>query len=129
MEIWKVGSNWHPQGKKEFSIMDIFLKYEIVFAYKNIRNFSSVQEGDLIAIADGYKIQHIGRAEATPQDIIIMNKNFTSADKKRFSYSADTSGIRVTINKVIVPILYQCSYRFTKIADKSIRQQIKRLWG
>ena len=109
--------------------MDIFLKYEIVFAYKNIRNFSSVQEGDLIAIADGYQIQHIGRAEATPQDIIIMNKNFTSADKNRFSYSADTSGIRVTINKVIVPILYQCSYRFTKIADKSIRQQIKRLWG
>ncbi len=129
MEIWKVGSNWHSQGNKKFSIMDVFLKYEIVFAYRSTRNFSSVQEGDLIAIADGYQIKHIGRAEATPQDITIMNKDFTSADKKKFSYSTNTLGIRVTINNVAVPILYKQRYRFTRIADKSIRLQIKRLWG
>ena len=44
MEIWKVGSNWQATTgeKRVFYYGYFFLKYEIVFAYKNIRNFSTV---------------------------------------------------------------------------------------
>jgi len=59
--VWKFGCRWSDYGKKGTSIFErAFLPYGVVFTYKDC---SSVCEGDLIAIADGYQVIAIARAE------------------------------------------------------------------
>jgi len=59
--VWKIGSRWSDNGRCGTSIFEkVFLPYGVVFAYKDC---TAIKEGDLIAIADGYDIIAIAKAE------------------------------------------------------------------
>ncbi len=60
INIWKIGTEWEKENI-EYSMLDIFKKYNIVFAGKK-NNFIGqlIKRNDLIAIIDGITIVSIG---------------------------------------------------------------------
>ena len=89
MEIWKIGSRWNEEGDPKYSILDIFLKYNVCFASPKEdfqkKYFEEVKEGDLIAISDGIKkIAAIGKTITYTHPLPNLNINFCEADKKNY---------------------------------------------
>lgn len=59
--VWKIGSRWDDHGRMGTSIFEnVFVPTGFVFAYT--KSCSSIREGDLIAIADGYQVVAIAEA-------------------------------------------------------------------
>ena len=76
MEVWKIGSRWSKTDSEKSSILDIFRKYNIVFAgdVKETGQYtdkikSSVKIGDLIAVADGIKVKSLGKVKSLPKPL------------------------------------------------------------
>ena len=60
-KVWKIGSRWDDNGAPGTSILDsIFIPNGLVFATTTL--CLEIQEGDLFAVADGYKIVAIAEA-------------------------------------------------------------------
>ena len=77
MNVWKIGSRWDESGNPDKSILDIFLKYNIVFAGKSTNYIENVVEiGDLIAVADGLTIKAVGRVLEKPRYFKQENKEY-----------------------------------------------------
>ncbi len=60
-KVWKIGSRWDDNGAPGTSILDsIFIPNGIVFASTTL--CLEIMEGDLFAVADGYKVVAIAEA-------------------------------------------------------------------
>lgn len=96
-KVWKIGSRWDDYGAKEASILDIFLKYKIVFAGKYTEKIeANVSIGDYIAISDGLKIVAVGKVLDKPKEITeydILPEDY----EERFHYEDWVIGFKVDI--------------------------------
>jgi len=97
MNVWKIASRWSKTGTKKSSVLELFRKYNIVFAGKYTEKILRlVQKGDLVAISDGRKIVAVAKVISRPTAIT----NFTEiqeADKQYFDYEDWVVGFRVEI--------------------------------
>ena len=79
--VWKIGSRWSQEGKKERSIINLFLDAGIVFFGDNQKGTTNyielykdkIQEGDYFLIADGLKIYAVAK--------VIKEKDTTNVGK------------------------------------------------
>lgn len=62
MTVWKVGCRWDENGNKNYKIISVFRRSGIIFVGKQNHIFAKIRNGDLIAIADGYKIVSVAKA-------------------------------------------------------------------
>lgn len=96
MNIWKIGSRWSSHGSADKSVLDIFRKYQIVFAGKDTTSIlKNVKVDDYIAISDGLKIVAISKVRELPKKI--TDFTIQEEDKKRFDYVNGVIGIKVHI--------------------------------
>ena len=97
MNVWKIASRWSKSGTKKSSILDLFRKYNIVFAGKKTEKIlDSVKIGDTVAISDGLKIIAVAKVISNPSAIT----NFTEIqdeDKKKFDFEDWVIAFRVEI--------------------------------
>ncbi len=54
--IWKIASRWSDYGISDSSILDIFIKHNVVFVYDGHAEMEAIEPDDIIAISDGYSI-------------------------------------------------------------------------
>ncbi len=68
MTVWKVGCRWSDNGNENSKIISVFRRNGIVFVGEQKHIFEKIRNGDLIAIADGYKVVSVAKAtcDATP---------------------------------------------------------------
>ena len=97
VNVWKIGSRWHDRGDEEYSVLDIFKKYGLVFAGKGQERIEkNVLVGDYIAISDGFTIVAIGKVLDAPKNI--TEYNIDPADyTDRFHYEDWVMAIKVNI--------------------------------
>ena len=70
MKIWKIATRWSDKGDPNSSIIDIFRKYNILFAGREQDYIKrSVKPNDIIAISDGFTIVSIGKILDSPKKI------------------------------------------------------------
>ena len=70
MNIWKIATRWSDKGDPNSSIIDIFRKYNILFAGREQDYIKrSVKPNDIIAISDGITIVSIGNVLDKPKII------------------------------------------------------------
>ena len=63
MSVWKIGSRWDSNGKKECSVLSIFRRNNIVFVGNQEGKFvRCVREGDYFAIEDGTRVVAVAKA-------------------------------------------------------------------
>ena len=98
--VWKIGSRWDDNGASGTSILDsVFIPNGLVFATTTL--CLEINEGDLFAIADGYKIEAIAEA-LTPgfrMDRIATNLHPYPQSFKDYLF-ADNYGCKVRIFKL-----------------------------
>ena len=98
MNIWKIGTRWSDNGSTDSSIIDIFRKYNIVFAGREQDTIkSSVKPGDLIAISDGIKIVSIGKVLDEPKSITEFRLEAIDINSDRFNYEDWVIGFKVSL--------------------------------
>jgi uncharacterized protein with ParB-like and HNH nuclease domain len=96
MNVYKIASRWSDTGTKESSVLDLFRKYNLVFAGRETEKIKQkVKKGDLVAISDGLKVVSIAKVIENPT--AITNFSIQEEDKKRFTYSEETIAFRVEI--------------------------------
>lgn len=68
MTVWKVGCRWSDNGNENSKIISVFRRNGVVFVGEQKHIFEKIRNGDLIAIADGYKVVSVAKAtcDATP---------------------------------------------------------------
>ncbi len=94
MSIWKIGSRWSSHGSADKSVLDIFRKYQIVFAGKDTEAIlKNVKVDDYIAISDGLKIVAISKVRELPKKI--TDFTISDNDKYQFHYEDWVVGIKV----------------------------------
>lgn len=97
MSVWKIASRWSNSGTKKSSVLDLFRKYNIVFAGKETEKIkSTVKIGDTVAISDGIKIVAVAKVISTPVPITTFT-DIQNEDKKRFDYDDWVVAFRVEI--------------------------------
>ena len=97
MSVWKVASRWSRSGTKESSVLNLFSKYNIVFAGNNTDKIvKNVKIGDTIAISDGLKIVAVAKVISMPIPITNFS-DIQDEDKKRFDYADWVIAFRVEI--------------------------------
>jgi hypothetical protein len=97
MNVWKIASRWSKTGTKKSSILDLFRKYNIVFAGKKTEQIrDSVKIGDTVAISDGLKIIAVAKVISTPSSITNFSE-IQDDDKKRFEFEDWVIAFRVEI--------------------------------
>ena len=85
MNVWKVGSRWSESGVPESSIIDIFRKYQLVFAGTDPEGIKArVRVGDLVAVSDGLTIVAVGKVVGEPRTI--SEFSLEEIDEERIGY-------------------------------------------
>ena len=108
MNVWKIGSRWTEYGEEEGSILDIFIKYNIVFAGKKTGEIkTSVKKGDLIAITDGITVVAIGKVLDLPKPITEFEFTEKDISSERFDYKSWVVAIKVSIYELDPNDYYQ----------------------
>ncbi len=137
MNVWKFSSRWSDTGTPESSILSIFRKYAIVFAY-NIKpdgqsSFNieqKVKEGDLIAIADGFNIVAIGKALSNAKAIDGFIEPYFEQDIIK-NYCGDPDVIAVKIKLIDLSekdrFYYQKMGRFHALHNEK-NNKVNKLW-
>lgn len=135
MNYWKIGSRWHEHGDKGKSILSIFRRYNIVFAKEKNgarRILKEVKVGDVIAIADGYKIEDIGIVTNIPVMLNAFNLVLSKTEVEIFDYNEekdDTEAVEVEIYHCDKPIVYKKQSKFCKINDQNVINKINAILG
>ena len=97
MSVWKIASRWSKSGTKKSSVLDLFRKYNIVFAGKKTEKIkNSVKIGDTVAISDGIKVVAVAKVISIPAPITDI-ADIQYEDKKRFDYDDWVIAFRVEI--------------------------------
>ncbi|MGD1818799.1 MAG: DUF262 domain-containing protein [Pleomorphochaeta sp.] len=96
MNVWKIATRWSTNGHPDSSILDIFRKYNILFAGKSQCTITNnVFPNDIIAISDGIKIVAIAKVLSKPKEI--TEYKFEKVDIERFDYEDWVIGFKVNI--------------------------------
>ncbi len=98
MNIWKIATRWSDKGHYSSSIIDLFRKYNVLFAGREQDYIKrAVKPNDIIAIADGIKIVSIGKVIDKPK--VITEFPFDNADinSGRFDYEDWVIGFKVNM--------------------------------
>ena len=75
MTVWKVGCRWSKNGKASSKIISVFRRNGLIFVGEQQDEFKKIRKGDLIAIADGYKVVSV--AKATCNAVFLKDLNPT----------------------------------------------------
>ena len=141
MEIWRIGSRWSAKGDSNYSILDIFLKYNVCFASPDLDfqkdYFKNIKEGDLIAISDGIKkIAAIGKTITYTHPLPNLNINFCEADKKNYirRLGLDVTKPNIIGMKVNIINLEENKFSSKKgiiypITEDKVKTAIQDLWA
>ena len=62
MTVWKVGCRWSKNGNENSKIISVFRRNGLIFVGEQKDEFKKIRKGDLIAIADGYKVVSVAKA-------------------------------------------------------------------
>lgn len=97
---WKIGSRWDDNGAPGTSIIDsVFIPNDVVFATTTL--CLEIKEGDLFAIADGYKVVAIAEALTPGFRMDRLDPNLHPATQSFRDYLfADNFGCKVRIFKL-----------------------------
>lgn len=129
MNVWKIGSRWAEYGEKEYSILDIFIKYNIVFAGKKTGEIkTSVKKGDLIAITDGITVVAIGKVLDLPKPITEFEFTDKDISSGRFDYESWVVAIKVSIYELDPNDYYQYTRRTFNKAHGEHRKKIENIF-
>lgn len=98
MNIWKIASRWSDEGIPSSSILDIFRKYQMVFAGRETNRIKNdVKIGDLVAISDGIKVVAIGKVLTSPKVLTEFKFDEDDLNSKRFNYEDWVIGFKVKL--------------------------------
>ncbi len=98
MNVWKIASRWNDIGTEESSIIDIFRKYNIVFAGRQTDYIKqSVEIGDYIAITEGITIVSVGIVLSEPTPITEFEFEEKDIESERFDYESWVIAFKVMI--------------------------------
>ena len=100
MNTFVIGCRWSEHGDSRTSIIDIFKKYDLVFAGQKQVGISRVEKNDLIAIKDGKTVVAIAKVLGKPKSITEQGINFNNDEKNRFDYEDYVLGIKVEIIEI-----------------------------
>ena len=91
MNVWKIASRWSDTGTENSSIIDIFRKYNIVFAGRNTDYIKkSVRKNDLIAVTDGITVVSVGIILSKPKPLNEFEFDKSEIDEFKFNkYNID----------------------------------------
>jgi len=97
MNVWKIGSRWSDDGSEGSSIIDIFRKYNIVFAGRQTDYIQQVKINDLIAVSDGLTVVSVGVVLGEPLPITKFEFDKKDLKEKRFDYENWVLGFKVKL--------------------------------
>jgi uncharacterized protein with ParB-like and HNH nuclease domain len=98
MNIWKIATRWSDKGDPNSSIIDIFRKYNILFAGRKQDYIKrSVKPNDIIAISDGITIVSIGKVLDDPRKITDFPLDKIDINSGRFDYEDWVIGFKVSL--------------------------------
>jgi len=98
MNIWKIATRWSDKGDPNSSIIDIFRKYNILFAGREQDYIKrSVKPNDIIAISDGITIVSIGKVLDNPKIITKFPLDEIDINSGRFDYEDWVIGFKVSL--------------------------------
>jgi len=126
--IWKVGSRWNENGAKEFSIISVFRRNNVVFV-GNSDYILSVKAGDYLAIADGYKVVSIAKAIKDAEKIKNMTIKWSIKDEEwemLDGFEEYAMGVKVKIVdlKFNDQFDYQLRSSFCQIQQEEVKEKI-----
>lgn len=99
-KVWKIGSRWDDYGASGTSILDtIFIPNDMVFTSTTL--CLEIMEGDLFAVADGYKILAIAEALSPAFRMDRLDPSLHSSELSSF----------------MDPNNYGCKVRFWRLDD------------
>ena len=129
MKYWKIGSRWHDNGAKSYSILDVFLQNSIVFVKeKNTggRMMNDVKIGDVIAISDGVDIVATDKVISSPSYLRNYSLSLPSQILNFFDYNEnanDTVAVKVNLVRTNIKIPYRQG-AFCEILDSTLQSQL-----
>jgi uncharacterized protein with ParB-like and HNH nuclease domain len=98
MNVWKIATRWSDDGNPDSSILEIFRKYQVVFAGRErdyIRN--QVKPGDFIALSDGLMIVSVGKVLSEPKNITDFEFSEEDIASEKFEYDDWVVALKVQI--------------------------------
>ena len=96
--IWKIASRWSDDGNRNSSIIDIFRKYNIVFAGRKQDDIKRlVKPNDIIALSDGTTVVSVGKVTDIPKPITEFNFDELDRNSGRFNYNDRVIGFKVNL--------------------------------
>lgn len=87
MNVWKIATRWSDDGNPNSSVLEIFRKYQVVFAGREreyIRN--QVKPSDYIALSDGLSIVSVGKVLTEPKSLTDFEFNEEDISSGKFEY-------------------------------------------
>lgn len=98
MNIWKIGSRWSNDGNPDSSVVDIFRKYNIVFAGRETAYIKrDVKSGDFLAVTDGITVVSVGIVIGTPKPITEFEFEEIDIASDRFEYEDSVIAFKVIL--------------------------------
>jgi len=130
MVYWKVGSRWHANGDKKNNVLDVFLQNSLVFVKERNtygRFLREVRIGDVIAIADGFKIVASGIVVSTPSYLRQFSLSLPARTNDFFDYNEErdeTVAVKIKIKDVNKNLVYKHRGAFCRILDPVVQAQL-----
>lgn len=98
MNIWKIATRWSDKGDPNSSIIDIFRKYNLLFAGREQDYIKrSVKLNDLVAISDGITIVSIGKVLDKPKIVTDFQLDEIDIKSGCFDYEDWVIGFKVSL--------------------------------
>jgi uncharacterized protein with ParB-like and HNH nuclease domain len=98
MNIWKIATRWSDAGDPDSSIIDIFRKYNVVFAGRSQDYIKgSVKPDDIIAISDGITVVSVGKVIDSPKPLTEFQFDESDINSGRFDYDNWVIGFKVKL--------------------------------
>lgn len=132
--VWKIGSRWSDDGKRDSSIISIFRRSNVVFLGHRdyIERFKNeVKKGDYFAIADGLFVQSVAKATSDPIQLKELIKQNAIKVKKGEPFDLeDDWGYGVKVKIVDLPKDQMFDYkRGCFFKANSIAEKVKKLFN
>ena len=111
MNVWKIASRWSDTGTEESAIIDIFRKYNIVFAGRNTDYIKkSVKKDDLIAVTDGITVVCVGRIKEESKILPKFNAEDFKSKQQYLQFIKELEDKEIPIEKWITAIKVDLHY-------------------
>jgi uncharacterized protein with ParB-like and HNH nuclease domain len=98
MNVWKIATRWSGDGNPNSSVLDIFRKYQVVFAGREIEYIKNqVKPGDYIALSDGLNIVSVGKVLSDPKKLTDFEFSEEDIASDRFDYEGWVIAFKVQL--------------------------------